>query len=125
MFFNHSKSIGILTLLILLTSGAQAVASDDSTNGPKWSHDPFRYASPSASGRIRSTKQAGETGTKSDINGLKGIFVSNGVYHALYDGKLVKNGERIGSTLIRKIALYSIIIEDGAGRRRIELFNEK
>ena len=125
MLFNHIKTIGILSLLIFLTCGGQAVASDNSPDGPKWDHDPFRYVSATANSRSRSAKQASAKNKKTDIKGLKGIFVSNGIYQALYDGILVKTGERIGSTLIRKITLYYILIEDGVGRRRIELFNEK
>jgi hypothetical protein len=125
MLFNHLKYVGIAGLLILLISGVQAGAAENSTDGPRWDHDPFRYISTSTRNSSRSAKQVNTIKGKTNTEGLNGIFVSNGVYQALYNGKLVRTGERVGDVLIRKIALYSIVIEDGAGRRRIDLFHEK
>lgn len=125
MLAKHIKSVGIFFFLLFLTSGVQATVSDDSANEPKWAHDPFRYITPAVDDRSLPVDLVEETTKPVDTKGLQGIFVSNGLYQALYDGQLVKAGERIGSVLIHKIAPYSIVIEDGAGRRSIELFNEK
>lgn len=117
---------GILALTLLLSSGVQAREAGSSADGPKWLRDPFRYVTALSNNQGRAPLQNRQQDSSTDDSkGLQGIFVRNGSYQALYDGELVGASERVGNVLIREIALYSIIIEDGAGRRRIDLFHEK
>ncbi len=120
-----NMTAGILALTFLFSSGVQARETESSDDGPKWLRDPFRYAAAQSNNQGRAPLQNRESDSSTDNRGLQGIFVRNGNYQALYDGKLVAAGEKVGNVLIREIALYSIIIEDGAGRRRIDLFHEK
>lgn len=116
-------TIGVI-LFSLLCAGGPVHAGKKSTEPQSWPRDPFRYVSsvsPSpAAGFPEYEKVADKAG-----KGLTGIFVSNGVFRALYGGRLVKTGDRVGSTLIREITLYAVVVEDKTGRRKIELFYEK
>ncbi|PKN13034.1 MAG: hypothetical protein CVU69_04870 [Deltaproteobacteria bacterium HGW-Deltaproteobacteria-4] len=117
-------TIGVI-LLFLFSTGAQAIAVEKSAARRQWFRDPFRYGS-QVPGRqaqgIPDSQKAQEVRVGKE---LTGIFVSNGNYRALYGGRLVSPGDRVGSTYIREITLYAVIIEDSTGRRKIELFHEK
>jgi len=113
-------SVGIIPLISLLCFATPVEAAQGSDES-QWLRDPFRYSPHAASG---SSQETSETDSSSDV-GLKGIFVSNGRYQALYNGQMVNPGQRIGKIMIHDISPYSIVIEDNAGRRRIELFHEK
>ncbi|MBE0500697.1 MAG: hypothetical protein IBX47_04570 [Desulfuromonadales bacterium] len=115
---------GISLFWLLLTTGGAASAAATAVDEVQWLRDPFRYVSPAAGRSNRASAQNQKRERAADSQGLQGIFVRNGIYQALFNGQLVTAGGKVGKTLIREIALYSIIIEDGAGRRRIELFHE-
>jgi hypothetical protein len=120
---NQTLTIGALILLLLLTAAEASFAADEPKPEPQW-HDPFRYASHASGNPARSPRDKMPTPKVESSTGLSAIFVSNGVYQALYNGQLVNPGDRVGGLLFREITLYAVIVEDRAGRRRIELFNE-
>ena len=115
---------GISLFWLLPATGGGANTAATAVDEAQWLRDPFRYVTPATSRPNRASAQDPKRERTADNQGLQGIFVRNGIYQALYNGQLVTAGEKVGQTFIREIALYSIIIEDGAGRRRIELFHE-
>ncbi len=118
---------GALFLQVLLCPETRSLASGEVGGEQRWQRDPFRYpvrASSSSRPSQGLAKQA--SAPEAEVaSGLTGIMVSNGVYRALYDGRLVGLGDRVGGALILEITLYAVVVEDRAGRRRIELFHEK
>lgn len=117
-------TIGVI-LLFLFSTAAQAIAVEKSAARQQWFRDPFRYGSPVPGGQTQGIPDSQKAQEVRVGKELTGIFVSNGTYRALYGGRLVSPGDRVGSTYIREITLYAVVIEDSTGRRKTELFHEK
>lgn len=121
-------SLGILPLL-LISFVAAVIAAEQGGDSTTWARDPFRYVDPVSRGPVDvptgDQAPALATPVAAPGKGLEGIFVSNGLYRALYDGRLVRPGEQVNGVLIREISLYAVVVEDAEGRRKIELFHEK
>ncbi len=128
-----TRSAGLLPLLALLFTVCPVSAADPEGVSPSWQRDPFRYVSPASRGPVDRLAAADKPVEKVEAvprrpeaagRGLEGIFVNNGIYRALYNGRLVGRGERFDGLLFRDITLYNVVVEDSSGRRTIELFHE-
>ncbi|OGR32866.1 MAG: hypothetical protein A2091_09935 [Desulfuromonadales bacterium GWD2_61_12] len=114
---------GALLLQLLLCTESQSLAGDNDEQ--RWQRDPFRYGVHVSASPSQGLARQSQTPADVVVRGLSGIIVSNGVYRALYDGRLVGLGDRVGGAMIREITLYAVVVEDRAGRRRIEIFHDK
>lgn len=117
-------TIGAILFSLLCSEGV-ALAEKKVLEKQLWPRDPFRYTSSVPPYPTEGLPEYGTGAGLSAGKGLSGIFVSNGVYRALYGGRLVRTGDRVGSAWIREITLYAVVVDDGTERRRIELFHEK
>lgn len=96
----------------------QAVAvSRDS--GP-WRREPFigsskkSTAAPTARGSqlIPGKEPSGRHGLDEDIH-LQGIMQADNAFHAMINGRSVKAGDTIGSTTIREISRFRVVVVNG------------
>lgn len=120
----NTITIGAIFLL-LLCAGTEVAAQVKNPAQQTWRRDPFRYVSATPRTTATEMPEKGRSLVARPAQALTGIFVSNGVYQALYGGRLVRRGDRVGNTLIREVTLYAVVVDDGTERRKIELFHEK
>lgn len=98
----------------------QIIAED----GGKWKHDPFAGALKKTTasslagskgtslplGKMLSAKTVPATAPEEEFL-LQGIMQVDGSYHALINGRVVKQGEMIAGVTVRTIKRYSVVVK--------------